>query len=63
MIAHHYGSELPTPDQARQNAAGWPTASAQTYAKAQALGIEPDALVGFPVAPDTDDYLAAMDLV
>ncbi len=63
MTGKHYGAEEPTPDQQRLNARGWPTASAEAYALALAVGVEPDRFAELPAAPDTLDHLAAFDLL
>lgn len=63
MTGKHYGAEEPTPDQQRLNDRGWPTASAEAYALALAVGVEPDAFDGLPAAPHTLDHLAAFDLL
>lgn len=63
MTGKHYGAELPTPDQQRLNAEGWPTASAEAFALAIARGVEPDAFCELPAAPHTLDHLAAIDLL
>lgn len=63
MTGKHYAAELPTPDQQRLNARGWPTVSAEAFAKAIALGVEPDRFAELPAAPHTLDHLAAIDLL
>lgn len=63
MTGKHYGAAEATPEQQRLNARGWPTASAEAYALALAVGVEPDGFAALPAAPHTLDHLGAIDLL